>query len=84
MNCFIGLYKIQILPPEKILKRLDLLAYWTPQGIDYDGSDGWSLALDTTQLEEGYHFIRATMVDSSGNKGTQTTEVFVDNIPPMP
>jgi nitrous oxidase accessory protein NosD len=76
--------KIQIIPDKKILEGLDLLANWIPEGIDHNGADGWSLALDTTQLEEGYHFIRATMVDSSGSNGTQTTEIFVDNIPPVP
>lgn len=76
--------KIQLLPPKDILENLDLLASWAPEGTDLDGADGWSLALDTTVLEEGYHFVKATMVDSSGSNGTEITEVFVDNIPPVP
>lgn len=76
--------KYQILPDKDTLNTLNLTAYWKPESIDYDGSDGWSLVLDTTTKEEGYHFIKATMVDSSGNNGTQITEVFVDNIPPVP
>jgi hypothetical protein len=76
--------KIQLLPDKETLEKLDMLAHWVPEDIDYDGNDGWSLVLDTTELDEGYHFIRVTMVDSSGNNGTQTTEVFVDNIPPIP
>ncbi len=76
--------KIRIIPDEKILKDICLSKNWTQQGMDHNGTDGWSLALNTTQLEEGYHFIRATMVDSNGSNGTQTTEIFVDNIPPVP
>jgi hypothetical protein len=75
--------KTFILPPKAILEQLDLLASWVPQGIDKNGTDGWYCALDTTNLPEGYNFVRATMVDLSGNKATAITEVFVDNIPEL-
>lgn len=75
--------KVGIVPSKDILTDLGFVSHWTPEGTDYNSSDGWSLVLNTTQLEEGYHFIRATMVDSTGNNGSQTTEVFVDNVPPI-
>jgi hypothetical protein len=79
--------KIQIVPDDwedLNLEQNPPYQDWIPQDIDYNGTKRWYCALDTTQLEEEYYFIRATMVDSSGNNGTETTEVLVDNIPPIP
>jgi hypothetical protein len=56
---------------------------WTYIGTDKDGGDGWSISWDTTEVECGNYFIRATMVDVGGDEGYNMIEVTVDNTLPI-
>ncbi|MHC1574731.1 MAG: dockerin type I domain-containing protein [Candidatus Methanogasteraceae archaeon] len=49
-----------------------------------DPAGGWAATWDTTDIADGYYFIRATAVDRAGNEGTDTMVVRVDNaaLPP--
>jgi parallel beta-helix repeat protein len=48
-------------------------------GIDYNGTDGWNVEWDTTQIADGYYFIQAAMTDVKGNTKIGTIEVYVNN-----
>lgn len=43
---------------------------------------GWAATWDTTEVADGYYFIRATMVDEAGNEGGDIIVIRVDNAPP--
>lgn len=77
---------------------MDPTGIWNPIGTDYDGTDVWYNTWDTAQiggdgwstvwaaegLEEGYYFIRATMVDSLGREGADIKTIYYDPLPPIP
>lgn len=44
------------------------------------GDIEWRAELDTTQLSEGWHTITAVATDEAGNEGTDTIQVYVDNL----
>jgi hypothetical protein len=52
-----------------------------PLGFGVNGADGWSVAWDTTQVGDGQHTITATATDSSGQTGSDSANVMVDNVP---
>ncbi|MHC4398638.1 MAG: Ig-like domain-containing protein [Planctomycetota bacterium] len=48
---------------------------------DTDGSDGWTFAWDTIQVEDGYHQVTATAADTVGQRAAHSVGVVVDNEP---
>ena len=50
-------------------------------GIDVTPEDGFTIAYDTTQLEDGVHTFIVEMTDSSGFVGTDSIVLEIDNIP---
>ena len=44
---------------------------------------GWAATWDTTEVADGYYFIRATMVDEAGNEGGDIIVIRVDNAAPL-
>jgi hypothetical protein len=48
-------------------------------GVDYDGSDGWSVEWNTTEMQDGPYLIYARMVDEDDNEGLSMTLVHVQN-----
>jgi len=70
---------------------------WRWIGIDLDGTaetvgcpvpdtggDGWSALWDTSRVPEGWYYIRATMFDRWGKRGSDQVTVYVDPTPPVP
>ncbi len=56
----------------------------TSMGVDNNGTDGWNVSWDTTQVENGYYLIRASMVDADGFTGSDKIVVSVYNAPYVP
>jgi len=48
-------------------------------GTDYDGSDGWSVEWNTTQMQDGSYVLYARMIDEDDNEGLSTTLVRIQN-----
>jgi len=48
-------------------------------GTDYDGSDGWSVEWNTTQMQDASYLICARMVDKDNNEGLSMTLVHIQN-----
>lgn len=48
-------------------------------GVDYDGSDGWSVNWNTTKMQDGAYLIYARMVDEDGNEGLSMILLRVQN-----
>lgn len=70
---------------------------WHEIDVDYDGRsntfphetydpswDGWSTVWDTTDVAEGWYYIRATMVDRSERTGHDQIMIYIDPTPPSP
>ena len=57
---------------------------WMLIGIDEDGSDGWRVEWDTTELPDCCYIIRATMVDKHGLEGSTQIHVVLSNDAPVP
>jgi hypothetical protein len=51
----------------------------TSLGTDTNGADGWSIVWNTTAVANGAHTIRATATDTTGQTGTDTNNVTVNN-----
>jgi cysteine-rich repeat protein len=49
-------------------------------GVDSDASDGWSAAWDSTAVADDDYTIRATATDTSGQTGSDSIVVKVDNV----
>jgi subtilisin family serine protease len=54
-----------------------------PIGTDTDGSDGWSVAWDTTSVSDGGYGLTAAATDTSGQTGSDSISVTVDNTAPF-
>jgi hypothetical protein len=52
---------------------------WIPLGHDTDGTDGWFATWDTCELLDGYYLVKATMMDATGNTGTDFMLVYINN-----
>ncbi|HEX6255869.1 MAG TPA: hypothetical protein VFZ70_08650 [Euzebyales bacterium] len=50
-------------------------------GSDADGTDGWSVASDTTTVADGGHTVSAVATDRAGQTGSDAITVTVDNQP---
>lgn len=48
-------------------------------GEDTNGTDGWSVPWDTTQLPDAFYLVRATMTDTTGNTGMDLMLVYINN-----
>lgn len=48
------------------------------------GREGWTVEWNLSELEEGFYYIRVTMVDEKGNSGEDVEEVYYDPTPPKP
>ena len=57
---------------------------WHIIGNDTNGSDGWSIDWNTTDVFDGCYMIRATMGDWEGLNGTDIIQVYVNNTLPEP
>jgi subtilisin family serine protease len=53
-------------------------------GTDFDGSDGWSTAWDTTSVADGGYTISATATDTAAQTRSDSIDVTVDNGQPPP
>lgn len=47
------------------------------------GTTGWNINWDTTELTEGYYFLRATLIDQSLQQGTTEIAIHYDPTPPF-
>jgi hypothetical protein len=51
----------------------------TSLGTDEDGSDGWSISWDTTQVDDGQHQLAAVATDEDDESGKDRVNVTVNN-----
>ncbi len=59
--------------------QLSLDDGWTTIATDTNPSGGWTGTWDTTTVSDGVYFIRALVIDASGNQGKDTIVVHVKN-----
>ena len=64
---------------DKDVTGVDFVVDDSPLGPDEDGSDGWSVVWDTSQVGDGGHTLTATATDTIGQKATDRVSVVVDN-----
>ncbi len=58
---------------------------WIPIGTDTDGTDGWSVSWDTSDVPTcEYYLVRATMTDENARTGYDKTSVHVGKPPTGP
>ncbi len=58
---------------------------WTDiDGNPFNGFEVWSVAWNTSVINEGLYHIRATMVDTAGQIGQDNITVYFDRTPPIP
>jgi len=48
------------------------------------GGTGWNINWNVTGLDEGYYYLKATMIDSSGLNGFDIKTIYYDPSPPLP
>lgn len=61
---------------------VDSLAFYVDDvllGIDFDGTDGWTQAWDSTLVNDGSHTLTAEATDSIGQTSEDSVDVLVDN-----
>ena len=56
--------------------------HYVMAGNDTDARDGLSVSFNATKMHDGFHLLRMTMVDATGNFGMNRTTVYINNGPP--
>ena len=64
--------------------RVEFFDGTTSLGVDSDGTDGWSIAWDTTATSDGAHTLRAVATDTAGQTASHSVGVTVDNVDSPP
>jgi len=57
---------------------------YVPLGEDVVPSDGFSIPVETTQINDGFYLLRGRMYDATGNVGMNRTTIYINNYSPNP
>jgi len=53
-------------------------------GEDLDGSNGYGIPVETTQIPDGFYLLRGRIFDATGNVGMNRTTMYINNHAPNP
>jgi hypothetical protein len=73
----------EISPNNEYTWGLQEVAY-VPLGEDVVPSDGFSVPVETNQIDDGFYLLRGRMYDATGNVGMNRTTIYINNHSPNP
>ena len=73
----------EVSPNNEYTHDLQNVEYQT-LGEDLDGSNGFGIPVETTQIPDGFYLLRGRMFDATGNVGMNRTTLYINNHAPNP